>query len=164
MAGRGNAPLRWGDEERRLVFQYLQDGRIDTNRIESAAYLRSIKVREAVWDRHANKNFYQNIRRMVTTHLAGQQRSGGRRGGGNEDEAAEDNGDDDDDDAFELDEEEPPNQRRESLFLFLCSRFANFLIRTLLTSPQSRHKCINPLPVWRAAATKLLLLCYKAFV
>lgn len=105
MAGRGaGGVLRWGDEERRLVFAYLNDGRIDSNRVGSAAYLRSVKVREAIWDRHANKNFYQNVRRQVTTWLAGQERAGGRRGGDEDDEAEEA----DEDEDLDEEQDEPP--------------------------------------------------------
>jgi len=101
MAGRGaGEPQRWGDEERRLVYQYLNDGRLDPERVESAAYLRGLKVREAVWDQHVNKNFYQNVRRMVASWQAAQRRAGGRRGGGDggDDGGGGGGGDDDDDD------------------------------------------------------------------
>jgi hypothetical protein len=67
MAGRGNAPLRWDDDERRLVFDYLGDGRLDPNKVSSAVYLKSLKIKEAKWDKHDNKNFYQNVRQQVAS-------------------------------------------------------------------------------------------------
>ena len=71
MGDRGqDGVLRWGDEERRKVYQYLNEDKIDPNRMESATYLRGIKSMEAIWERHSNKNFYQNVRRQVARWLA----------------------------------------------------------------------------------------------
>lgn len=158
MAGRGAAGhRRWGDEERRLVFQYLQNGQLDPNRIESAAYLRSIKVREDIWDRHENKNFYQNVRRQVTTWLAAQERGGGRRGGndGNEAEEAEEAEEDDVDPPGIDDEVAPPARapqpqarappippRRECLCAALCA-CALVLVLCCLSWPANLHFCYS---------------------
>lgn len=79
MSDRASGVLRWGEEERRLVEQYLNDGRIDVTQVQSATYLRSLMRLEPVWDRHVKKNFYQNVRRHVAQWQASQPRQGGRR-------------------------------------------------------------------------------------
>ena len=93
MADRAAGALRWGVQERRLVEQYLNDGKIDPTKVSSASYLRGIKVQEALWDRHTNKNFYQNVRRAVALWQANQPREGGRRAA-NVEEDDDDSGDD----------------------------------------------------------------------
>ncbi|CAB9497058.1 hypothetical protein SEMRO_13_G010130.1 [Seminavis robusta] len=47
--------------------------------MNSTTYLSQLKTLEAVWDRHANKNFYQNVRRAVQAWLAEGQGVGQRR-------------------------------------------------------------------------------------
>ena len=98
MAQRANGPLRWRDEERRLVEQYLNDGRLDATRVGNAAYLRTIQQREPIWARHPAKNFYQNVRRQTAIWLAAQPRAGGRRAAGGGAAAAGGQGDDNDSD------------------------------------------------------------------
>lgn len=113
MAGRqgGDMGLRWGDEERRLVFQYLEDGRLDPKRMNSAVYLRSIKTLEPCWDKHANRNFYQNVRRQVAAWQSSQHRAGGRRGDADNDEAEEAEESEGEEESDEP-EEEPQHRRR----------------------------------------------------
>ena len=86
MGDRAAGPLRWGEEERRLVDQYLRDGRLDPTRIKSSTYLRSVKRREALWDRHPGKNFNQNVRRQVLQWQTDRERDGGRWSNGSESE------------------------------------------------------------------------------
>ncbi|CAB9497191.1 expressed unknown protein [Seminavis robusta] len=77
MANRAAGVLRWGNEERLKVSQYLEAGNIDPTRMNSATYLAHLKTLEAVWDRHSNKNFYQNVRRAVQAWQA--EGTGGQR-------------------------------------------------------------------------------------
>ena len=88
MGDRAAGPLHWGEEERRLVDQYLRDGRLDPTRIKSSTYLRSVKRREALWDRHPGKNFNQNVRRQVLQWQTDRKRDGGRRSNGSESEVS----------------------------------------------------------------------------
>ena len=76
---RAAGALRWGLEEKRLVSQYIQDGRLDPTRVGSAAYLATLKPLEPLWARHIPKNFYQNIRRNVASYMAEQDGIGQRR-------------------------------------------------------------------------------------
>ena len=71
--------LRWGDEEKRMVRHYLNQGRIDAGRMGDVAYLRSLMDLEAVWSRHPPRNFYQNIRRAVDVWQANEMATGARR-------------------------------------------------------------------------------------
>lgn len=109
MAGRGGARVRWGEEERALVFRYLNENKIETSKVESAAYLRSLREKEEIWRKHSQKNFNQNVRRQVATWTAAQDRAGGRRqdgnGGGDEGDGGVDIGDDEDEDEDEAMEE-----------------------------------------------------------
>ncbi|CAB9530746.1 hypothetical protein SEMRO_3025_G342300.1 [Seminavis robusta] len=77
MANRAAGVLRWGNEERLKVSQYLEAGNIDPTRMNSATYFAHLKTLEAVWDRHSNKNFYQNVRRAVQAWQA--EGTGGQR-------------------------------------------------------------------------------------
>ena len=83
MAGRGDGGDRWGEAERHLVLAYLEDGRLDPDRVGSPAYLQFVKQREDLWKRHGNKNFYRNIRKQVNSWLNGNE---GRGGGENDDD------------------------------------------------------------------------------
>ena len=59
--------VRWGEAENRLLADYLQDGRLDLERVVgSASYLSHLKQQETVWNRHSNKNFNQNVRRTLS--------------------------------------------------------------------------------------------------
>jgi hypothetical protein len=42
MAARAAGVLRWGEDERRLVRKYLQEGKIDFTRLDDVDYLRGI--------------------------------------------------------------------------------------------------------------------------
>ena len=139
MADRSSGVLRWGNAERRLVYQYLNDGRIDPTQVGSASYLRTIKVKEPVWDRHSNKNFYQNVRRQTAQWEADRPRQGGRRGPnvgfnnaesrGQREEADEagdiedDDDDDYDDEGQEVEESEEANRKLVLVFEWLFHSF-----------------------------------------
>jgi hypothetical protein len=58
-------PPRWNEPEKNLLMAYLKDGRLDISRIDSSSYLAQLKKNEVLWDRHPNKNFYQNVRRTL---------------------------------------------------------------------------------------------------
>ena len=107
MANRRAGALRWGEEEKHLIRQYIQAGNIDFTRMGDVAYLRTLMDREAVWSRHPPRNFYQNIRRAVDVHQADELLNNGRRNNNNDNNNAGANnpgddggalGDDDDDD------------------------------------------------------------------
>lgn len=107
MGDRAAGVLRWGEAERRLVRQYLEDGRLDATRVGSASYLKRIMDKEDVWKRHPAKNFYQNVRRMANQYQVDQERKGGcRRNDENKNEDNNDDGEDDGDDDKEEDNED----------------------------------------------------------
>lgn len=78
MANRASGPLRWGEDERRLLRRYLQEGRIDFTRLNDVPYLRSLMDGEVLWSRHIPRNFYQNVRRACSTWEANENAVGGR--------------------------------------------------------------------------------------
>ena len=165
MADRAHGVLRWGNGERRLVNQYLEDGNIDPTRVGSAAYLRTIKRQEALWERHSNKNFYQNVRRQTAQWQADGERRGGRRAGnpdaGNDDDDDDDDNDDDDDDVGEDGDEaqgvageaamaQPPPRRRAApaareSFLLHHSKFILHIINNLSFTQELLDELLHPL-------------------
>ena len=114
MADPANDPLRWREPEKALVRQYLDDGRMDPTRVNSASYLRSLKMWERLWAWHPNRNFYEGVRRVTAIWLAAQPRGGGRRpppadGGASESEAEDEA---EADSEYETNEAEDPPQSR----------------------------------------------------
>ena len=109
MADRQAGALRWGRAEKEMVAQYIKDGRLDPTRMNSATYLAHLKTLEPIWNQHANKNFYQNVRRAVAAVLAEGQGIGQRRQDQNAPppDAMDVDDDDDGDDFVDANEEEP---------------------------------------------------------
>ena len=97
-ADRDAGPLRWGREQREMLWHYLCTGQIDVSRIDSAGYLRELAAWEEVWRvfqlRGKQRNFNQNVRRGVCDWQVEEAVAGNRRGN----EGKNDDDDDDDDD------------------------------------------------------------------
>ena len=100
-ADRDAGPLRWGKAQRQMLQKYLDEGRIDLARIDSAAYMRELAAMEEVWRilqlRGKQRNFNQNVRRACREWQVDNAMRGARRA------AADGDDDDDDDDAYEDD-------------------------------------------------------------
>jgi hypothetical protein len=71
--------LRWGREEQESIAEYLQFGKIDFSRLNSAEYLRNVQRQKPIWERHPPKNFNQNIQRVASAFQADQGLSGAHR-------------------------------------------------------------------------------------
>jgi len=94
--------LRWGTDERRLVDRAFQrgpghPGGIDPTQMMSAQHMRDLHNREALWARHNQRNFNQNVRRRVRELEAEANLAGQRRRQNDDDEDDDNDGDDDDD-------------------------------------------------------------------
>lgn len=148
-ADRRARALRWGNDERNLVDSYFRRGPthargLDPSRVNSIMYMRDLREQEALWRRHPQRNFNQNVRRRVS-ELQAEANYPGRAARPNppddedEDEDDEDILDDDDDEAADhapaadhRPRAVPPRRNREFLFPITISiMLSNLLSLTI---------------------------------
>lgn len=129
MADRTGGALRWGAEERTVLRNYLEEGKIDYARLGSSNYLNSLAARERVWKRHIDagkgKNFRQNVRRAARDYQAETNRQNVRRTNADGGHVRFTNDSDTDGD-FKLDSD--PDSEFVLLFVFVFFACSNLLL------------------------------------